>query len=748
MAFKKNSSPKLVTAKAPANPGTPKPDANAEDFQRISDGRRIKDADSARTIYNRLVQDNALRSATFAQVRNQIEGGRPFDPKEKEENGEAWACNVNFGDSQASLNRVLQPFWKMVNDVPHRAAFTIDSSAPQVDQWQASYAEAFDEFHDDWAADYYQQFMQTVANYTKFGPGLVQWPNPNTPRYKAINPTRALFPKNAKMSPEEWELVCLVRDMPMTELYAYIRDKKTTERSVAAGWNENAIKATIVQAAGGGPPYDWRDYTRISDQLVNNDIMITTPFQPQTVAWLYVKQFDGTVGCYVFTPFGAATDFLYSDENCSDTFRQLIAGMWYDTGTDGMVHSIKGFGIKNFFFSSLINRMKSRMADSATFSLGINFQYADNNTPDETPPVENYGAYSVFPTGLTQLSVYPQLKAASDVMSILENNAAENNSLYRQNNEQIAESDTATQANILSQMQSQTAESSASIFLAQLGENFYTEQIRRLRTKGNTDPDAKAFVQRLKDKGVPDIAIFDLPLRVKTGANAGMWNPAARAQAFQEGLALASMPGVNTRWFLENFIAYKYGANAVDKALLPEGAESEPIQRRQAKMENVDFGQAAPLDAAPSDAHVEHIEEHLKPAAGIASAFHKNGNIPNDQAVALATTVEHTGQHMAFLQRDDTKKKEFQALLPQFRLIQSVTKGILAKMQKDQQQGGGGQPAQGGGGAPQGGGGGASARESISISYKDAPSSIQRQMEAAAGFQPATDAPQIMNGAQ
>ncbi len=744
MAYKKNSTPKTVSVKPPANPGTPK-DEKAQDFERVSSARRVADAAAARSIYNRLVQDNTLRSATFASVRNQLEGGRPFDPAEKEENGESWACNVNFGDAQASLNRVLQPFWKMVNDVPHRAAFTIDSTAPQVDQWQASYAEAFDEFHDDWAADYYQQFMQTVANYTKFGPGLVQWPDPKTPRYKAINPTRALFPKNCKMSPEEWEMVCLVRDMPMTELYAYIRDKKTTERSVAAGWNENAIKSTIVMAAGGGPPYDWRDYTRISDQLVNNDIMITTPFQPQTVAWLYVKQFDGTIGCYVFTPFGGSDDFLYSDEKCSDSFRKLIAGMWYDTGVDGMVHSIKGFGIKNFFFSSLINRMKSRMCDSATFSLGVNFQYQDNNQPDETPPVENYGAYSVFPSGLVQLPIYPQLKAASDVMGILENNAAENNSLYRQESSQIENSDTATQANILANMQGQTAESSAAIFLAQLGENFYTEQIRRLRMKGSSDPDAKKFQERLKARGVPDAAIYDIDLRVKTGANAGMWNPAVRAQAFQEGLALASMPGVNTRWFLQNFIAYKYGANAVDKALLPEGAESEPIQRRQAKMENVDFGQGVPLDAAPSDAHFEHLQEHLKPAAGIAAQFKQKGNLPPEQIASLVITLEHAGQHMTFLQRDDTKKQEFQSIRPQFSLIQSVAKGVLAKMKQNPQQGGG-QPDQSGGGAPQGGGG-SPAKESISINYKDAPPSIKRQMEAAAGFQPAQDDHPMLNGA-
>lgn len=685
--------PKVAKAKPPSNT-TSTGNPSTSDFDAIKANRRIKDVDAARTIYNRFVQDNVLRSSTFATVRNQYEGGRPYDPVEKEQNGEAWSCNVNFGDSQTAINRVMQPFWKMVNDVPHRATFTIDSSAPQSDEWQAAFAEVFDEFHEDWGADYFQQFMQVVGNYVKFGPGLFNWQTADTPRYKAINPTRALFPKNCKMSPDEWEVICLVRDMQVADLYAYVRDDKTSERSRMAGWNTDAIKEVIVQSQEGGPPYEPRDYTRLSDRLVNNDIAITTPFQPQTLAWLYVKQFDGTIGCYVFTPFSGSNEFLYKDDKEAESFRHLVGGLWYDTGTDGMIHSIKGFGIKNFFFSSLINRMKSRACDSATFSFGINFQYQDGNMPDETPPVENYGAFSLFPPGLNQMPIYPQIKAGMDVLSLLESNAAENNSLYKQNDSQIAESDTATQANILANMQGQTAESSASIFLAQLGENCYTEQVRRLRKKGSTDEDAKNFVNRLRQRGVPDKVIFDMPIRVKTGANAGMWNPAMRIQAFQEGLALASLPGVNTRWFLENLISYKYGSYAVDKALLPEGGQSEPVQRRQAQMENQDFGQGAPLQAAPTDAHVEHIEEHMKPVAGIAAAVKAGQQVRPEQVSALAITVEHMGEHMTFLQKDETKKDAFNQLLPQFRLLQNITKGLLMQVQKTQQTG---QPPQGGG---------------------------------------------------
>lgn len=664
------------------------------EFQKqVADGRRLADVESARTIYSRLVSDNMLRSETIAQTRNQLEGGRPYDPRLKEANGTAWECNVNFGVAQATCERVILPYHKMINDVPHKAAFTIDAKTPHVEQYQASFAQVFDEFLYDWGEGYDINFRNFTSNLVKYGPGIVQFCDEETPRYSTVNVERILFPKNTRMCSDYWEVVALTKDMAATELYSYIRTEKKSEQAAYSGWNAEAIKTALVQSKDGGPNPDGRDFTRFSDMLVNNDIAVTTPFMPIPCVWLYVKQFPkageeyGKIGCYVFTQQGGVDDFLYSDEDCADSFRQIFGSVWYDTGVDSMVHSIKGFGIKNYYFSALANRMKSRFVDSATVSIGMNFQYADNNTPDETPPVENYGPFTIFPTGLTQLAVYPQLQAAQGVLEMLEQNQAENNSQYRQNQQQIAESDTATQANILANQQGQVTEAQASVFLSQYSSNILTEQVRRLRMKGSKNEDAKTFQRRLKEMGVPDEVIFKTSIRVRTGANAGMANPVLRTQIFQEGLALMKLPGVNSRWFLENLIANKYGANAVELALLPEGSESEPVQRRQAIMENVDFGQGIMLPVAPTDAHYEHIQEHLKPAAGIVGAFKQNGTVTPEQASALAITIEHAGMHMTYLAQDETSKPQFQELKGSFSLIQSMTRGILTQLQQEQQSG-------------------------------------------------------------
>lgn len=679
-------------APAPEAPNAANASVNQNDFDQVVEERRIKDVSSARSMYNRFVQDDELRSRTVAQTRNQLEGGRPRDPATMEADGTSWQTNVNFGDAQAQRDQTLLPFWKSIMDVPHKAVFDIDLKTPRLEKFKNAFSECFDEFLADWSSGHQIEFMKFAKNFVDMGPGIPQWTDPDSPRWKSVNVSRIYWPKDCQMNQEEWEVVALTRTMSASEMYRKVKDP----HSESAGWNLNALKAAIVQSKDGAEAPDWRDYTKISDQLVNNDIAISTPFQPMEMVWLYVKQFSGKIGCYVFSRQSGVDEFVFRDEEYADDYKHILGPVWYDTGTDGMIHSIKGFGIKNYFFSALLNRMKSRYVDGGIMSLGVNFQYNNDNVPSESPPVEQYGPFTIFPSGITQLAIYPQLQGAGGVIEMLSGNQTQNNSIYKQQEKQIEDSDTATQANILANLQGAMASSSAAIFLSQVGDNIFTEQVRRLRKRGNKDKDAVKFVKRMRQRGVPDMVIFDADIRVKTGANASNASPAMRAQMFQQDLALMNLPGVNGRWFLEQLIANKYGAYAVDQALLPEGQDSAPEQRRQARMENVMFGQGQPMEVVDSDAHFEHIEEHLNPLEGIIGKHQQGQQTPGaqagqsaltpEEATALALGVEHTGEHMGHLQQDGTMKAQFQQVAPRFRMVQSAARGILMQMKQQSQE--------------------------------------------------------------
>lgn len=680
--------PNTKKGKKPALPETPSGDG----FKIADDQRRIRDVASARAIYDRFVLDSSLRIRTINEVRAQLEGGLPYDQSKLEAQGAGWQTNVNFGDAQAARDRTLLPYWKLVHDVPHKIAVDIDTANPNATRWSIAFAEAFDDFLEDWGADYFVQYMSFAKNFVDFGPGVVQWEDYDSPRFSAVNVQRIYFPKNARMSPSQWDIVAMVRDVSPSELYLRIKDQKARKTSKDAGWNLDAVEEAIYQAMYGNSKRDPRDMTRVQDDIVQNDVTVASIFEPLQLVWLYVRQFTGEIGCYVFTRQGGVEDFLFENASYCEDFRHLLGAVWYDTGNDGLIHSIKGFAVKNCANSKLTNRMKSRMVDSATMSFGINFQRGEE-MPDEAPPIENYGPVNIIPNGLTQVGIYPRLQEGMAVIETLSQNQAENNALYRQQQQSlIQKSDTATQANILAGMSGELTESSASIYLSQVGENVFSECVRRLRKKGNTCKDAKAFVRRLRDKRVPDEVIFDTEIRVKAAATAGLSSPMMRAQKSQMLLQMMNVPGVNGRVALEEYFASNFGSQFAARVLLPEGAQSNPQQRRAALLENMAFGQGTPLPVDQADAHFEHAEEHLKPMGTIAGQFMQTQQISPEQGAALLIGIEHAGQHMAMLKQDNTQADKFQALWPAFSQIQTIAKGVIQFLQQQQQEQG--QPQQ------------------------------------------------------
>jgi hypothetical protein len=103
-------------------------------------------------------------------------------------------------------------------------------------------------------------------------------------------------------------------------------------------------------------------------------------------------------------------------------------------------------------------------------------------------------------------------------------------------------------------------------------------------------------------------------------------------------------------------------------------------------MENGDFAQGMPLPVDPSDAHAEHIDEHLKPLEAILQQYQQNGGqIDKEKVPAMVITMEHTGQHFSFLVSDETQKAAYQQLWPRFSQVKSMVTGILTRLQKEQQ---------------------------------------------------------------
>lgn len=649
------------------------------------ENRRIRTAGDARNLYNQLFLENQFRSQTLAQVRNQIEGGRPFDPQKLHQAGEDWRANVNFRDAESKLLRVFLPFWKMVHEVPRKAAITVHEDSPDADKWGIGMAEAFDLFLEDWADDYFQQFMGFTRDYVEFGPGYVMWPDKRTPRFEWVSALQVYFPRRTKANVDRWELVALRSEMTASQLWDQIKSKEDRSASKAAGWNHDAVEEAISLCGEVGSQRVHFDNNYYQDMLTANDLVISSVWPPIEVVHIWSRRRDGKIAHQIITERADCEDFLYEDNDAAESFRQAFGAVFYEVGTNCLLHTIKGWGVKNYHYMTAINRHKCRILDSSAFAMAMNFS-RDQETPDESPPVEAYSGVNVFPPGMTQMQYYPQIDQGIKVMEMLAANETDNNYIYSEQSQDIAETNTKAQAQILANMQQEMTTATASIYLAQVG-RIFSEVVRRLR-ESKSDPDSKKFWDRAQKRGVPEKVLSGSEITVKTGASPSMASPAVRAQIAQDLMVTVyPLPDANRRQILEFKVSNLTGSEGVKNFLLPVGTASSPRARREATLENAAFGQGIPLEVDPSDAHVEHAEEHLKPLEQVAIALKTGQQISPDHMVLAQVGLPHVGAHLNFIKQDETKRPQYKALNAAFKQVSGIVGGAMTRLARAQQKG-------------------------------------------------------------
>ncbi len=647
--------------------------------------RRIKTAGDARNLYNQLFLENDLRSQTLAQVRNQIEGGRPFDPQKLHQAGEDWRSNVNFRDAEAKLLRVFLPFWKMVHEVPRKVAISVHEDSPDADKWGIAMAEAFDLFLEDWADDYFQQFMGFTRDYVEFGPGYVMWPDKRTPRFEWMSALQMYFPRRTKANVDRWELVAVRSEMTASQLWDQIATDADRKASKEAGWNHGAVEQAIALCGEVGSQRVHFDLNYYQDMITANDLVISSVWPPIEVVHVWSRRRDGKICHQIITERSDCEDFLYEDENAAENFRQAFGAVFYEVGTNCLLHTIKGWGVKNYHYMTAINRHKCRILDASAFAMGMNFQRGQE-TPDEAPPVEQYSMINLFPPGLTQFQYFPQVQQAQSVTQMLEQNEAENNYIYSEMQESIAATKTAKQALILANIQQEMTTATASIYLSQVG-RIFAECVRRLR-ENKSDADSKKFWERATKRGCPEAVLSKSEITVKTGASPSMASPAVRAQIAGDLMqTVYPLPDANRRQILEFKVANLTGSEGVKNFLLPVGTNSDPRARREAMIENAQFGQGMSLPVDPSDAHVEHAEEHLKAMEPIAIAIKTGQTVTPDHMILAQVGLPHTGQHLKFIESDETKRVQFKALNAAYKQVMAIVQGAITRLAKAKQSG-------------------------------------------------------------
>lgn len=669
--------------------------------------RRIKDATAARTLWSKFRTSSSPRREKWSQVQNQLDGAPPFANSDLVASGQGWRCNVNFRDAASTLEQVLVSYWRLLHDTTNLAAVTVqDPTDPNAERWAQIFQSNFNRFNEDWGADYVRNYLMFSQNHVAFGVGIAFFNDKFCPRWEALRIGEIEVPLKAKASVDKLKVVGIRQEQDLEDLWEKIRTPALRAASAAAGWNVAEVEKLLAneflnREGDKSNPTSEADALELQRLMQNNALGVTTGHDPVRVVHLLVKDCDGLITRYVFAEnVDSNNEFLFSDETGErpESLTSFLGAVFFDAG-NGDWWGTKGFGQKNFQSSTMLNRLKSRAVDRTLLD-GLNF-IDTTEGGREVIPITNIGPFNILPTGLTQVPNYPTGRSILETIEMVEANQSNNNARYRDQSRQIEGSNTATQANILANLQSQVDVANATLYLRQIAQNVFKEQFRRLRMRDSLDEDSKAFYKRcVTDGGMPKKVFHDTEISLRTGADPGAANLAIQGQ---KALELLQLPDADRRWAQEKYVAATFGAQAVAKALRPVDATSDIRSQRAALMENSDMGEGNPLPVDPQDNHAAHVPIHVQPLEVIVHAFDATGQVNPNALIALQNALPHTEAHFNELKNDKLQAAVYAEFWPRFTAVRSAAEGMfrmVEKMHQQAQQGGqpqqaGGQPGQG-----------------------------------------------------
>ena len=466
------------------------------------------------------------------------------------------------------------------------------------------------------------------------------------------------------------------------------------------------MRNAIRKATSAEPIYN--DWERLEDEIKNNDISVAnnTPVIRVIVGWW--KEFDGTVahGMTTETPCGETEAFLYCGRRKYRSMREAFVLFPYGMGTNTKIHGIRGLGYKIFAFEQQRNRSLCRLIDQSNLASCLMLQ------PDGEESLANVGLQYFGNTAV----IDPNCKVVQYAMPDLQRSVMPALSeMERLRNDRVGSYSTdnvfdgdqrKTKFEVSAQLQQSAALSGTSLdFFYAPFERGMQQTVRRMirRTYVPQDPGGPEIADlhlRLTRRGVPLEALYRIDVSsVRVVRAIGAGSASART------LALARMSDLRPRmddvgqFKLDRALSIDAVGVAQSNEFFPaDGVKRTTVDTNIAILENQMMLSGAEIPVLPSDRHLAHAREHIKPLLDGFTAV-EQGQLPiEEMGVSHRVLYQHAAEHVDSIAGDPESTDEAAMLRQMMQQIGEVISNGLRKARSAANEGGGED------GRPQGGG--------------------------------------------
>lgn len=639
---------------------------------------RVPTCQQAVDIANKLIRDDVNRAARRLQVQGMFDGNAPKNKAQMAEAKRGTDSNINWKEFKGNIINAWNPFFDLVCEIPVCIDAQLDVPGLDSDTCQElmrGFAEYFHDMLFEWE-DFDNMNQLRDLQMLLHGYGTLAWEDEYCPFPQPILASDFYVDSQTKATLSNCEVAMITSMTKVGNLWREIEDEK---RAKVMGWNPEVVKNAIMNASTGQELQTMgKNWDRWQQMFKNGDIWASTLAKAVKLATLFVREMDGTITQQVFCydeGDTTKTDFLYKKVSKYASWKQALRIFFYDIGSDGTFHSIKGLGTEIFPFCALSNKIRNNIADLVVTGIKPMFQPAAGGKIEDFQMVK-LGGYNMIPQGMgkVDLDIGRNLEPALAVSRDFSNTLVQNTGSYSQADlAPPTVEETAKSAIIRATERAKLTKGSHNRFYRSL-DGQYAEIWRRAtrpdlkRYHLSKNPEVAELVMDFREKchalcarlQVPP-NVLQLVKMVKATRSIGLGSAAMRieiANAIMEKWPYLPDEASRNNALRAYFSTITSYAN-VDAFAPPINARPKVGQDEwDATIENGVLNTGGEVRITPTQNPIIHLESHIASAEQDAEAV-MNGELdPREAVVRLEAKNIHSWRHMALIQNNPIRKQE------------------------------------------------------------------------------------------
>lgn len=713
--------------------------------------RRIRSASEAQTIVANLFRANLQRNTMWASIQGQIDGNPPYNPSKLRDMGRASDPNVNTLEAKAIRSSALVPFYDLFaggqryiearlappGAVPeddgsydgstvataryngmsesryNNASVTSTPNDPAFDETRlfedsGIVSEEYDRLLRRWSGFENTMYMG-LTDFVTFGRMHLPWESYDSWRFRRVAYHRVLTPDGTPIDLEQMELVVVLQNYTVADLYGKIRERASAE---SAGWDYDETMNAITRAVPVDPTIP-NDPIAVQQMIRDSDIYVSARSATVQTATVLVKemsgkwselvirrdQIPGSVNATDDVGQNASTRapaYMFAAYERYDSLIDCLPSMFFEVA-DGTWNSASGLGRDIYSLMQLKDRVFCTQAHSVMLRNSLVLQPRQALDKSRLNLLQ-IGAVTWLPENVEvhQSQILGDIASTIEVSREMDRMVEKNTGIYRPTLQQEkGNPDTLGEFQMKFAQATVLSTSAINRFWSQL-DRLYSVQWRRVlkcglrKTPGKTEyeREAQLFVRRCEARGVSRDSLKRLDF-IRAFRTVGQGSQAMRQQTLQQLMSLYQLlPANGQENLIEDVIRNAASQHHVERYLPDADRRKLPSdQMAYALLENSALKLNAPVSWTPSQNNVIHTQTHLQAGAQAAAAT-QQGADPHEVVGFIDAIGAHVAVHLQRLQQDPTAKDAFRVLEGQWKQLAAVNdklKQAIMAMPKQQQ---------------------------------------------------------------